>query len=237
MADDWLTGLAALILLTGCATSRIGTGAALTPPREDQVSVFARAQQTLEHSFPPAYRATHRAVITMGRRQYVCDGFLTADPTNGVHLALVSTLGLVGEVRLGRDGAAEVVKVTPLFREDWSREYVLRDLRWLFAPAGEVHAVGALAGGQLMLASRETRDGVQAFYRFSADGRRWEELELRAPGRPVYRAVLTRSRQYEGWPRELPYEIRVEAGTYQLHLRVAELTIRSAAGAHPEVSR
>ena len=233
-------GLAALLLLAGCVTSRPAAARPLARPREDQVAAFARAQQTLSRAFPPAYRATHRAVITVGQRQYVCDGFLTAGPDDGLHLALVSSLGLVAEVRLRSNGAAEVVKVTPLFRESWSRDHVLRDLRCLLAAPGELHPAGTLTDGRLALEPTAGAGGLRARYLFSADGQRWEELELREKGRRVYRAILGRHRRYEGWPQDLPTEIRVDAGAYRLHLRVAELNIRpptNAAGAASEVTR
>lgn len=231
--------LAGLLLLAGCATSRPEAARGLARPREDQVAAFARAQQTLGRAFPPAYRATHRAVITVGRRQYVCDGFLTAGPDDGLHLALVSSLGLVAEVRRQTNGLPEVVKVTPLFRESWSRDHVLRDLRCLLAAPGELHPAGTLTDGRLALEPTAGAGGLRARYLFSADGQRWEELELREKGRRVYRAILGRHRRYEGWPQDLPTEIRVDAGAYRLHLRVAELNIRpptNAAGAASEVT-
>jgi len=219
-------GLAALLLLVGCATSHPDTARTLARPREDQVVAFARALQTLSRAFPPAYRATHRAVITVGKRQYVCDGSLTAGSDDGLHLALVSSLGLVAEVRLRTNGSAEVVKVTPLFRESWSRDYVLRDLRWLFAPPGELHPAGSPTDGRLALEPTAGAGGLRARYWFSSDGQRWEGLELREKGRRTYRAILGRHRRYEGWPQELPTEIRVDAGAYRLHLRVVELNVR-----------
>ena len=209
-------------------------------PREDQVVAFARAQQTLSHAFPSVYRATHRAVITVGKRQYVCDGFLTAGPEDGLHLALVSSLGLVAEVRRRTNGSAEVVKVTPLFRESWSRDHVLRDLRWLFAPPAGLHPAGSLTDGRLALEQPAGASGLQARYLFSADGQRWEGLALWEKGRRAYHAILGGHRRDEGWPQDLPTEIRVDAGTYRLHLRVVELKLgppRNAAEVASEVTR
>ena len=231
--------LPAFLLLAGCATPRPDAARALARPREDQVVAFARAQQTLSHAFPPAYRATHRAVITVGKRQYVCDGFLTAGPEDGLHLALVSSLGLVAEVRRRTNASAEVVKVTPLFRESWSRDHVLRDLRWLFAPPGELHPAGSLADGRLALEPTAGASGLRARYLFSSDGQRWEGLELWEKGRRAYHAILGGHRRDEGWPPDLPADIRVDAGTYRLHLRVVELKIgppTNAAGTAAEVT-
>jgi hypothetical protein len=223
--------LPAFLLFAGCATSRPDAARTLARPREDQVVAFARAQQTISRAFPSAYRATHRAVITVGKRQYVCDGFLTAGSDDGLHLALVSSLGLVAEVRLRANGSAEVVKVTPLFRESWSQDHVLRDLRRLFAPPAELLPAGSLANGQLALEPTATANGLRARYLFSADGQRWEELELWEKGRRTYRAILGPHRRYEGWPQDLPTEIRVDAGNYRLHLRVVELKIGPATNA------
>ncbi len=183
---------------------------------------FARAQETLRRSFPPAYRAMHRAIVTVGRRQYVCDGFLVARAGAGLHLAMVSSLGLVAEARLRADGEGEVLKVTPLFRESWTRQYVLRDLRWLFAPPDEVHPVGGLPDGRLVLGTAPGPGARQARYVFSADGRRWEGLELADRGGSKYSAALSQHRSFGDGPQELPTEFSVDAGAYRLHLRVVE---------------
>jgi hypothetical protein len=214
--------LFAAVFLAGCAAPRTAARPRLQPPRSEEREAFEQARRTLAGQFPPAYHATHRAVIDVGRRHYVCDGFLSTSPTTGLHLAVVSAFGLVTEVRVPTGAAPEVVRTTPLFRESWARDHVSRDLRWLFAAPPELEAAGTLPDGRLVLESGPSAEGVQARYVFAAGGRGWEALELWQAGRRAWQATLLRRRTWDGWPVALPAEIEVDAGAYRLNLRVAE---------------
>jgi hypothetical protein len=172
--------------------------------------------------WPPEYRAIQRAVLTVGHKQFVCDGVLDVSPGRGWHLAVVSQLGLVSEVRLAPDGGCEVLKVTPLFPESWSRDFVARDLFWHFLPPGRVQPGGHLPDGRPILESN--REGQWVRRAFSRGGQQWQELEISRQGRRLYHSSLGHYRQFKGWPRELPTDIRVEAENYQIHLRIVELT-------------
>jgi hypothetical protein len=205
----------------------------MLPPSEADSAAFAAARQTLREAFPPVYQATQRAIITVGRRQFACDGFLTVSPAEGWHLALVSILGLVTDVRVQNDGTAEVLKVTPLFRPDWARDYVARELRWLFAPPPDLAPAGRLADGRLVLRGWEWVKGraglAGAWYICSADGSRWEELEVWDAQRRLFHAKVTGCRSFPGWPRAVPAEFQLNAGNHQLQVR----TVAVAAAAAP----
>jgi len=226
--------LLALVCAGGCV-SRTGPAAWRTvPPSEGDSAAFAAADVTVHEAFPAVYQATQRAIITVGRRQFTCDGFLTASPAEGWHLALVSMLGLVTDVRVRNDGATEVLKVTPLFRQDWARDYVARELRWLFTPPPELEPVGRLADGRLVLFGWERPKVVgltEPWYlcTCNADGTRWEELEVWHAGSRLFHAKVTGYRSFPGWPRAVPSEFEVDAGTHQLQIR----TVALAAGALP----
>ena len=214
-----------LTCLCGCATKPAATVWQVQPVAEGEDRVFARAACALQKVFPRQYHATQRAIITVRGRQFVCDGFLTVSPAEGWHLAVVSTLGLVADVRVRADGSSEVVKVTPLFREDWSRQYVARELRWLFVPPPALRPVGRLSDGRLVLAGADHADNVQARYLCSRDGTRWEELELLAGARRVWHARLGGYRPCAGFEREVPTDIELEAGTHELHLRIVAVSV------------
>jgi hypothetical protein len=140
-------------------------------------------------------------------------------------LALISTLGLVADLAVKGDGSGKVLKVTPLFREAWARQYVAQELRWLFVPPAELTPAGRQPDGRLLLETKSHLDGVRARYACSADGRRWEELEVLDGPRRLFRARLSGYRSFSGWPRAVPAEIEVDAGTHQLHLRTAALNL------------
>ena len=213
---------------SGCVSPRGPAAWQAVPATARDTSAFATAQQTVREAFPSAYRATQRAIISVRQRQFVCDGLLTVSPAEGWHLALVSTLGLVTDVRVKTDGSLEVLKVTPLFREDWAREYVARELRWLFTPPPGLAPAGRLNDGRLLLEAGSGRDGVKARYACSADGRRWEELVVFNGSRQLFHAKVSSYRSFPGWPRAVPAEIEVDAGTHQLHVRIAALSVAAA---------
>jgi len=221
--------LLALLCASGCVSQRGPAAWRTVPPSEGDSAAFAAASQTVREAFPAVYQATQRAIITVGRRQFACDGFLTASPAGGWHLALISMLGLVTDVRVKSDGAAEVLKVTPLFRQDWARDYVARELRWLFAPPPELAPDGRLGDGRLVLEAKSRVDGARASYVCSADGSRWEELEVWDAQRRLFHAKVSGYRSFPGWPRAIPAEFELDAGNHQLQVR----TVAVASAAPP----
>ena len=224
-----LCGAALLVVCGGgCASHRIAA-AWTVEPTVGGAPAFAAAELAVRGAFPPAYRATQRAIITVRQRQFVCDGLLTVSPAEGWHLALVSTLGLVTDVRVRSDGACEVMKVTPLFREEWARDYVAQELRWLFRPPAELRSAGCLSDGRLVLESSGGAEGWIARYLCSADGSRWEELEVQVGARRLLHAKVSGYRAVAGWQHAVPMEIDVTTDTHELHVRVAALNVASTA--------
>jgi hypothetical protein len=223
--------LGMMLLLSGCVSPRSYLVAPLAGIPAQEAERIAR--QHLASLFPPQYRSVQRAIITVGRKQFTCDGVLVVSPGEGHHLAVVSNLGVVTELRLNADGTCDILKVTPLFQESWSRRFVARDLRWLFVPPVNLEAAGRLADGRLALESRgATGDATTTRYIFSPGGERWEELELLRDGCCFYRVEVRRYRAFAGCPAEVPSEFRVTSKSYRLELRVAELSVpASRAGA------
>jgi hypothetical protein len=219
-------GLILGALLCGCAT-RPGPLLQATRPlagaQEDAVA--ARARETLSRSFPPCSRSVHRAILTVGRKQFTCDGVLKVSADGTCHLAVVSALGLVSEVEVNQKGDVKVLKVTPLFRESWTRQYLARDLRWLFLPPADLTARGRMPDGGLVLETGPDVEGLTGHYLFTADGERWEKLELSRQGRRVYHVSVRRYRAFPGHPAALPAEFEVDAGAYRLSLRIVELAV------------
>ena len=220
-------GAAALVLggAGGCVSPRAPAAGQVAPAEPGDASAFAIARQTVCEAFPSAGRTTQRAIITVRRRQFVCDGLLTVSPGEGWHLALISTLGLVTDVRVNGDGTGAVLKVTPLFREDWARDYVMRELLWVFVPPPGLAPVGRRRDGRLVLESPRRGDGVRVRYVCSANGRSWEELEVECWGRRLFYARISGYRTFPGWPRAVPGEVEADAGTHQLHLRIAAISV------------
>jgi hypothetical protein len=223
-----LAALVAAVWTSGCVSHRVGPALAVSNGGQSDPAAVARARETLASLFPPRYRATQRAIITIGRKQFTCDGVLTAAPGEGHHLAVISSLGVVTDLRVDAHGACELLKVTPLFRESWSRQFVARDLRRLFVPPADLNYAGRLADGGVVLQTRADAAGVQARYVFTAAGDRWRELEISRNGRACYRLLVRRQRTFAGAPGERPCEFEIDAGRYRLELRIVELTIPPA---------
>jgi hypothetical protein len=221
-----LAALLSVTLVSGCAGPRTKSYSVLRDNGPSPASV-ERARKAVANLYPPRYRATQRAIITVGRKQFVCDGVLTVSPEQGAHLAVISTLGLVAEVRVTTNGAVEVLKVTPLFREAWSRDYVARDLLRLFVPGGDLEPAGRLPDGRLVLETRPTTNSVVTRYIFTPSGDRLQELEVSRQERRLYRASVRRYQKFAGYPFEIPSEFEVVTPNYRLELRTAELVVSS----------
>ncbi len=218
----WLSLLLAAVVC-GCVTSRKLPPLAVTEAAALETASVEQARRTVAKLVPPQYRAVQRAVIRVGSKQFTCDGVLSASAT-GYDLALVSNLGVVTAVRASHNGDVEVRQVTPLFREDWARQFVARDLRWLFVPPPELVAAGRMADGRMVLQTKPTEDGMVARYVFDNVGRKLEMMELVRQGRSCWRAEVTRYRTFGGVG-ETPAEFRVHAGSYQLDLRIVDLAL------------
>lgn len=210
---------------TGCATRNHFATPAIFLDNGSNRTAFLRAEQRIKNLFPPRYRATQRAIVTAGGKQFTCDGLLQVSPTNGYHLAIVSSFGVVTDLRVKANGDCELLKVTPLFREDWSRRFVARDLHWLFGAPASLQPAGRLVGGNVVLQTDPDSTGVTARYIFSADGAHWQELDLLLEGKYFYRAVPKNFRKHPGVATEIPGAFEVNAESYRLELRIAEMTV------------
>jgi hypothetical protein len=214
--------LAACLLAGGCATPPFPERPVL-PEDGRNPAALRRASQTLAQLFPQRYSAMQRALITAGGKQFTCDAWLTASPAEGHHLAIVSSFGTVTDLRIRPDGRTELLKVTPLFRADWSQRFVARDLRWLFIPPTQLASPGWLADGRLVWRTAPDATGTAGEYIFSADGARWEELDLQARGQTFYRAVARHYLTFPGMTTATPDQFDVSAESYRLELRLAAL--------------
>jgi hypothetical protein len=212
------------ILAGGCATSNHLAPLVVQRAAADP-KACSTAEQTLDTLFPATYEAAERAIVTLGGKQFTCDGLLQASPASGLHLAVVSEFGVATALRVKANGECEILKVTPLFREDWSRQFVARDLRRLFARPAALQPAGRLADGRLVLQSGPDAGGVTAQYVFSADGAAWTELDLTQNGKTFYQATVKPPRHFAGLSAAVPggYEVRAEA--YRLDLAITELTV------------
>lgn len=216
---------ALLVVLTGgCATHEHFSTLAVLPNDGHHQAAFSSAERTIKNLFPARYRATQRAIVTVGGRQFTCDGLLEVSPAEGCHLAIVSSFGVVTDLRVKADGGCEVLKVTPLFREDWSRRFVARDLRRLFMAPANLRPAGQLVDGSVVGQTAPDASGVTAQFIFSADGARWRELDLTRDGKTFYRATPKNFQKYPGASAEIPGDFEVSAEAYRLELRITELT-------------
>jgi len=223
LVKSFLLAALAVVTTDGCATQNHFSARAILPDDGSHPEAMQRAQHTIAHLFPVRYRATQRAIVTVSGKQFACDGLLTVSSVGGYHLALVSSFGAITDLHVRHDGRVELLKVTPLFRADWSRRFVARDLRWLFISPDHLQPVGRLADGRLVLITTPTANEVTAEYIFSADGSRWQELDLTTNGKTFYRAMATHYLKFPGMATEVPEEFDVNAEAYQLELRITAL--------------
>ena len=220
-----LAGIAlAAVLLQGCLSAgRLVPDALKEGAAPDPVFVDG-ARRALPALYPAHARMTHRAVLTVGSRQFALDGYV-AKSGDSLRLVARGAVGLVAEVKWTRADGPEVIRTGAFFRSRWSRDFMARDLALLFAsPAGEL-AAGALADGSIVLRQNGPVAGGQLNYIFSQNGDMLRGIRVRQPGRPDLEVECVRYRSFEGYPRPVPSEFVVRSDNYMLHLSVVDLAV------------
>lgn len=215
----WLAGL---LVVGGCATAPRFDSLSVLPDDGRNPEALQRAKQVIAHVFPPPFSAVQRAIISVAGRQFTCDGLLKSPPssTEGWHLVIVSSFGTVTDLRVQPDGGTELLKVTPLFRSDWSRDYVARDLRWLFMPPPELQSSEWLPDGRPVWQTTADTAGISGEYIFSANGSQWEELDLRKAGKTFYRVRIKHYLTFPDMIYPMPDVFQVDAEHYQMELHL-----------------
>ena len=216
---------AALLLgaagMAGCMGIRQAAPLAMDS-RGPPTAAEQQARATLAGLYPRSTRLTHRAVLTVAGRPYPCDGYLEISPANELRLAVLTPMGVLTQVKVSSNGEVRVLSAGSSFRESWSRDYLARDARLLFAPDTAALQAGRLADGRPVLWKRQP-DGTRLSYVFGPGGAPWQELEIARGSRRLYHAVCRRQAVFGGPAREVPAEIRVEAECYTVDLRLCEL--------------
>lgn len=215
-----------LLLWVGCAHRPPGRAyTVISQPLAGEEAAAALRATALESRWPRDGRAVQRVILSVGRRQYVMDGLLTASPDAGLRLAVVSPLGLVTEVACSPAGVADVLRTTPLLDERRAHEYVARDLAWLLGPAPENLQVGVLTDGRHVLET--SGSGVRRRYVLAADTPQLQELEVIEGDRRIYHARFQRWQTFPPLPTPLPTLIDVDAGHYRLSVRTVQVSLPS----------
>jgi len=209
--------------MSGCVITPRLDSLSVSPDDGRNPESSARAKQTIAHVFPDRYSAVQRAVISVAGRQFTCDSVLKTAPEQGCHLAIVSSFGTVTDLRVQTNGNVELLKVTPLFRADWSRHYVARDLRWLFLPPEQLESAGRLPDGRPVWQTAPDASGISAEYIFSADGSHWEQLDLLMNGKTFYRARIKHYLTFPGMTSDIPDIFEVKAEHYQMELHIVQM--------------
>lgn len=166
----WSASLLLVVLLAGCTTWGVSLRWNSDPELE------AKARQVL--STRPA-RLTQRAVVKVRGREFSCDGVVQFQADGGLRLAVLSPMGVMAELRMDKEGAIEVVKTTPSFRNAWAQEYIGTVVKLLFPiKVAEMRAYGSTT------LLREQKDGTRWLYSF--EGGKWRSATLERDGLRVW---------------------------------------------------
>ena len=208
---------AGALLLAGCAAPSWRQPAAILATPGD-TAVISRARTTLTEAFPPAYEATQRVILTVKGKQYAYNAWLKAEADGSRRLVLYGPLGLMTELRMRPDAAVEVVRMTPLFRESWVREFVARDLRSLFSLPEAASWLGTGTDGGVILGQTDPADGsLRRFQLDAADGH-WKSVEWVSGEKCLWRAEILNWKSFPGFAAPIPAEFSLQSLHYSLHL-------------------
>jgi hypothetical protein len=182
-----------LLSISGCATSNIDK------------PVASSAAQPLPWFLPDNVNMNHRALVTIHGRQFAWNGSLTGNTNDGLRLVITDTIGLVADLKLDRNGAVTVGRLSPYFKEEWVRSYIARDLAAVFFP------VTPNPGG------KET-----VRYIFNNDGTKLEKCEIRRGTRRVCGIVCSQHVQAQGRTKLLPTQFKISGEGYEVNLRILD---------------
>ena len=208
-------------LVCGCA-GPVFRDRVVTPGPAPSPQALEQASRTLAGLYPAHYRAVQRAIIMAGGKQFACDGVLDASPETGWRLAVVSALGLVCETRIAPSGAVALPRITPLMREEWSRQFVAETVRLLFVPQTGASYEGRLADGRLVFSVRDDAGGPAVRYIFDASGSRLEEAQTLRRGKPLWQARFRDYRLASGHPTPVPFAFDADAAACRIELRTVD---------------
>ena len=211
-----------VVLLTGCAAFPPRSTLVFAPGAPVDATTEQRARAALSELFPRPARLTHRAILAAWGRQFPCDGYLQLQPQTGLRLAVLSPMGVITELQMAGAGQVTVTRTGASFREAWTRKYVARDVRLLFAPDVAKLQAGRLADGRLVLWQSLPEESRLA-YVFNPNGATLQELEISTHRARLYHVTCRRYNSFPGSERAVPTEMYIDAGLYTLELRVLEL--------------
>ena len=103
------------LLIAGCATNQ------------------PKTRSTFEQNFPTNAFMTHRAIFTVRGKQFALTGYLALSETGGIRLIISQSLGqTMADLLIKPDGTVHVMQASPMFKPEWIRKYVAKDLECLF---------------------------------------------------------------------------------------------------------
>ncbi len=209
--------------LSGCASGKLGpaeqidTGATLRPEE------ISRIKSMMTEFADQEGTATHRVLLSIGRREFDLNSRLAISPQLGLRLvALVSMGQVMMDVWIKPGGEHELMREPLGMRSGWIEKFVVRDLEILYQSMGEEDYDFARVREGTALAYRnlgpDSKNGPILRHRFDLDSGRWLGAEIVRGERRIWLAENRSSDSEENVAYHPAREIYIAAPRYELHI-------------------
>ena len=179
-----MAGVAALVFFgagsaTGCAARDLGRADRIDSSAPLPAARIARLRELMAERASQEGVATHRVLLSIGRRQFDLNSRLAMSPTHGLRLvALVSMGQVMLDVWVKPDGEVVMMREPMGLRPAWVERFVARDIQTLYRSMGEGdYRFARLETGEAV-AVRAAGKNLVLRHRFDEEGERWLGSEI-----------------------------------------------------------
>lgn len=219
------TAIVLLLLATtaGCSSAGLGLAEAIEDAAPLDAAETERLEKLLAELASQEGVATHRVLLSIGRREIDLNSRLAISPDQGLRLVAMVSMGQVMMDVLVRKNGEVVLMREPLgMRPKWIENFVARDLAMLYSSAGATDYRFARLGTGEAVAYRALENELTLRHRFDLDSGSWLGAEIVRGRRRVWVAENRTAKTKEGSSEPVGEEWYVAAPRYELRIRTTD---------------
>jgi len=206
---------------SGCASAPYVPGTPLENP-----ALARELRRSLEATYPPGFRAVHRALLSVRGREFTLMGYVLVRRPGDVRLLASGDMaGAAFEVVRRSDGSRSILRAAPGFRASWIREGAARDAAAIYCVRPSPGASLARFGRGVVGFTERLRCGTYREFHFNVATRRLTRYLEARRGQRRYEIAFSDEAPFPRWQRPVPRKIEVidRVRNYRLNIRVVEL--------------
>lgn len=207
----------------GCSSAGLGLVEATEDAAPLEAAQAERLQQLLTDIAAREGVATHRVLLSIGRREIDLNSRLAISPEQGLRLVAMVSMGQVMmDVLVQKNGEVVLMREPLGMRPKWIENFVARDLAMLYSSASAAdYRFARLSTGEAV-AYRAVEEGLTLRHRFDLDSGRWLGAEVVRGRRRVWIAENRSAAGTEDSKGAVGEEWYVAAPRYELRIRTTD---------------